>query len=212
MPNHVYNIISVEEKYAEKLEEISKVGLCRYYKPMPAILENTTAPAPKTMPAAEYNNLIDKYGAADWYTWCNNNWGTKWGCYDAEYEDGVYKFHTAWSPVSNSIIELLLEDIPDLIYEWEEEQGFGAEMEYIQKKLLNYNEWDIPYWSFDVQLNHPTIPNMGGTITYLENEYKGQNGIYKAGWYADYELEEYLADNQEEATKLYKKIWIKYQN
>ena len=35
MPNHVYSIISVEEKYIDKLEEISKVGLCRYYKPMP---------------------------------------------------------------------------------------------------------------------------------------------------------------------------------
>ena len=44
MPNWVINKISVEDKYAEKLEEISKVGIARYYKPIPEELVNTIAP------------------------------------------------------------------------------------------------------------------------------------------------------------------------
>lgn len=45
MPNHCYTFITVEEKFNKKLKEIAKVGLCRYYVPMPVELENTTSPA-----------------------------------------------------------------------------------------------------------------------------------------------------------------------
>ena len=45
MPNWVRNCISVEEKYSEKLEEISKVGLARFYFPLPEDLKETKAPA-----------------------------------------------------------------------------------------------------------------------------------------------------------------------
>ena len=53
MPNHVYSIISVEEKYIDKLEEISKVGLCRYYMPMPLELEKSSSPC-KIITAAQH--------------------------------------------------------------------------------------------------------------------------------------------------------------
>ena len=38
MPNHVYSTLSVydpTEEQREKLQEISKVGICKYYKPRP---------------------------------------------------------------------------------------------------------------------------------------------------------------------------------
>ena len=59
MPNHVYNSISVEEEYAEKLAEIAKVGLCRYYKPMPDDLQGTTSPQriPETISQQQYDIL-----------------------------------------------------------------------------------------------------------------------------------------------------------
>ena len=43
MPNHVFNHISVEEQYADKLQEIAKVGLCRYYRPMPEELTDSVS-------------------------------------------------------------------------------------------------------------------------------------------------------------------------
>ena len=60
MPNHVYNVITVEEKYAEKLAEIAKVGLCRYYKPMPEDLKGTTSPQriPETISQEEYTTSL----------------------------------------------------------------------------------------------------------------------------------------------------------
>jgi hypothetical protein len=100
MPNHVFCNISVEEKYADKLKEIAEVGLAQYYKPRPKELEDTTAPARigETITKEESDRLIELYGHNNWYDWSYQNWGTKWGCYDSEYEDGHYRFTTAWNP------------------------------------------------------------------------------------------------------------------
>jgi len=56
------------------------------------------------------NDLVTKYGYANWYDWCVANWGTKWNAYDArewsvtEHGDGtahatIY-YETAWSPAT----------------------------------------------------------------------------------------------------------------
>ena len=84
MPNHVYNTISVEEEYADKLKEIAKVGLAQYYKPRPKDIEGTTAPSDigSNITQEDYDRLVSKYGCADWYTWSIREWGTKWGCYE----------------------------------------------------------------------------------------------------------------------------------
>lgn len=49
--------------------------------------------------------LVAKYGAADWYGWQRNNWGTKWGTYDTKTHqlggDGspiLIEFESAWGP------------------------------------------------------------------------------------------------------------------
>ena len=31
---------------------------------------------------AKYDELMAKYGCADWYEWAIRNWGTKWNAYD----------------------------------------------------------------------------------------------------------------------------------
>lgn len=51
----------------------------------------------------QYDSMMAKYGCADWYSWANSNWGTKWGAYDVkEWEvngaSASIKFDTAWSP------------------------------------------------------------------------------------------------------------------
>ena len=116
MPNHVYSIISVEEKYADKLKEIAKVGLCRYYKPTPLELQNSQSP-PKIITSAQHKEgekgitkvmqrrYKEEYGYDNWYDWANHNWGTKWGCCDNEFKDNEYWFNTAWCPLSTIVFE-----------------------------------------------------------------------------------------------------------
>jgi hypothetical protein len=193
MPNHVYNVITVEEKYAEKLAEIAKVGLCRYYKPMPEDLVGTTSPQriDETISQEEYMTLTKKYGTADWYTWANREWGTKWGAYEGEYEDGRYSFQTAWSPPSGKIFDMLVNDIPDFDYFWEEEQGYGAEITVMRGEIVEQLEWDIPDWEYIEGEDE---------ILLLTEDYENYMGKFKKGYYQHYDLEGgYLGDTLEEA-------------
>lgn len=59
MPNHCYAHITVSEKYSKKLEEIAKVGLCRYYRPMPEELVNTSSPA-RVVTQEEYDKQMEE--------------------------------------------------------------------------------------------------------------------------------------------------------
>lgn len=77
-----------------------------------------------------YNN-VQKYGAADWYSWSIRNWGSKWNSYG--YDDLDYRgagneigFYTAWSRVE-PIMERLSQMFPDaeFFYQWADED-FGC--------------------------------------------------------------------------------------
>lgn len=64
----------------------------------------------------EKGALLKKCGATNWYDWCCDNWGTKWGTYDlniTEFStDGfpiLVSFNTAWSPVSKDVMILIEE-------------------------------------------------------------------------------------------------------
>ena len=202
MPNHVFNFISVEEKYADKLAEIAKVGLCRYYKPMPEELVGTTSPQRmgKTISQEEHDRLTEKYGTSDWYTWASREWGTKWGCYKTSYEDGGYTFQTAWSPPNEEIFRMLMEDIPSFYYEWEEEQGYGAIWKAENGDFYREMEWDLPEWSTkkwdeltgDMLDEYREKVYGYGYVTLLKEDYSNGQGNYKRGYYLDYILEEFL--------------------
>tara|TARA_B100000683_G_C12474722_1_gene549078 strand:- start:1196 stop:1645 length:450 start_codon:yes stop_codon:yes gene_type:complete len=143
MPNWVINKISVEDKYAEKLEEISKVGIARYYKPIPEELVNTTAPQriPETISAEHSNYLKSKYGFDNWYYWCVKNWGTKWGCRENEFTNNEYWYHTAWAPLCRDLFDRLAIDIPCFNFIWEEEQGFGEKWKCENGIFTKIEEW-----------------------------------------------------------------------
>jgi hypothetical protein len=212
MPNHVYAQITVSEKYRKKLEEIAKVGLCRYYRPMPEELVNTSSPA-RVVSQEEYDKqmeknktddfksypltidrqkmLLDLYGADNWYDWSHKNWGTKWGCYDNDYSHGTYGFTTAWGPVSGDIMDMFLNDVPTFNYHYEEEQGWGAEFEIVDGEDIRTLEWDTPDWE---ETDHDDI-------YFLENDYQNSIGNYKKGYYGWGSLDEYLGDTLEEAIK-----------
>ena len=64
-----------------------------------------------------------KYGAATWYDWARENWGSKWNAYQTEeLEDNTIEFNTAWSNVKPVIIALS-EKFPDIEmrYQWADE-------------------------------------------------------------------------------------------
>jgi len=93
----------------------------------------------------------------NWYDWNIRNWGCKWdvGIADDnhfvdtsmdELKDGgvQYNFDTAWSPPSEAI-EKLSTQHPNVTFRlyYEEEQGWGGEVEYINgegKTILEYDD------------------------------------------------------------------------
>jgi len=108
-------------------------------------------------------NFSDKpfgdFSGDDWYNWNIRNWGTKWDVAvseDNQYptttieeaENGEnyvvhYNFETAWSrPVA--VLEKLSEQYPTLLFtlSYEEETGWGGEMEILRGKIISESEYD----------------------------------------------------------------------
>lgn len=57
---------------------------------------------------ARYAENEAKCGAANWYGWCCDNWGTKWNACDTEIEEAdrwrIVRFDTAWNQPAASLI------------------------------------------------------------------------------------------------------------
>ena len=182
MPNHVYTRIVISDP-TKKQEEILKQikldgGLCRYYNPMPKELEGTTSPSDKP----------------NWYDWCCENWGTKWGCYEFGLDDGVIMFTSAWSPIGDNIIQMFAKDFPNFRYEWEEEQGYGSEMDYEGGECVRQWDYDCPEWEEIEEVE--TEENICYTITKLLYEHPNyDDGV---GYYADWS-NDFLGRTLEEA-------------
>jgi hypothetical protein len=96
----------------------------------------------------------------DWYNWNIRNWGTKWDVavhdgdeypetvlheHKSEGEDQwlVYGFNTAWSPPM-PVIEKLSALVPNCVVtlSYEEEQGWGGEIEFVNGKMTAESNYD----------------------------------------------------------------------
>ena len=106
-------------------------------------------------------NYLRPNPAGEWqYDWSVSNWGTKWDVSvsdDEKWPDTellndepngenqvlVYRFNTAWSPAVPAI-EKLSEQYPDLLFthSFEEEQGWGGELEILNGNLLSESQYD----------------------------------------------------------------------
>ena len=94
-----------------------------------------------------------------WYSWNNRNWGTKWDATNPELvneeENGenlvlVYQFDTAWAPPL-PVMEKLSEQYPNLLItlSYEEEQGWGGEMEFLKGECISESEYDSKCYECD---------------------------------------------------------------
>jgi len=100
------------------------------------------------------------FSTNDWYNWNVRNWGTKWDIavssndeYSDTYVEGptqngenlvvFYNFNTAWSPPVPAI-EKLSSQYPTLLFtlSFEEETGWGGEMELLRGEVISISEYD----------------------------------------------------------------------
>ena len=113
----------------------SKVGLLSAFVPIPLELVNRPAMAPGA--CSSDVQLIAKYGARDWYEWCNKNWGTKWDVmadgvgFDEEGVFLVAYFESAWAPPVPGI-RAISELFPDVQFDLRyEEPGCDFEGQFV---------------------------------------------------------------------------------
>ena len=102
-----------------------------------------------------------------WYDWNITNWGCKWDVavadneeypeteLIADYPNGenhvlVYQFDTPWSPPVPAMLKLS-EQYPKLLLtlSYEEEQGWGGEMEFLRGKCISSSEYDDKCYECD---------------------------------------------------------------
>jgi len=227
MPNWVRAELSfgvTQEKVSKIKEEIiDKKGLCRVYNPMPEELNNHTAPAriiskeeyekqqqkPKEpygsygITQEMYDDFTKRFGCADWYTWANNNWGTKWGDCNIELEeqetiDGmvecIMRWESAWAPIPLEYVERFLNQYgadTSSDYYWEEEQGFGESYKFYKRVAdpdgAGYldvdNVWDVPEWE-----GWYKAEKSGRYFTKLTEFYSSIYGEWEEGYYEEYDL------------------------
>ena len=227
MPNHVINNIVVEKKYATILEEISKVGLLEYIKPMPKSLDTSDVTEDSLKKSVKWKetdienqvrikNQCDfnekVHGHRTWYGWSLEHWGTKWADYETEFwqDDhfAYYRFTTAWSSPSSEIIRQFANIIPDFEYVWEEEQGFGERIKYENSVIKSFIEWDLPEWElvWEEDYGGKEVVGNESDYTYLKEPYFYDGETYPVGFYVSYNLNEYRGDTLTEAKATTKEL------
>ena len=168
MPNHVYTKVQVNGTEEEVQNFFTKHFVeddrgnttfdFNTFVAMPEELAGTISPRDKENP-----DLIEKYGADNWYDWNISNWGTKWNSYDNDVnvEDESFCFQTAWS-LPDPIFAMMAELYPTMTFDIEcvEEGGFFAGEVTIADGVVNENltsdseEWktfanEMLGWEFD---------------------------------------------------------------
>jgi len=205
----------LSDKQKQILEVIASTqnGLCGYYRPMPDDIRNTTSPT-QVVSQRDYNRIMKenakidrskewyhepkpitqkmqvelkrKYGVDNWYDWAYKNWGTKWGCYDHELDGNTIRFSTAWGLFDISILDKLAEDFPEFMLHFEEEQGWGGVVEYVNGDFHSMEEYDAPMWDCTgIDTDEGRITQLLETI----HDVGFREGA-DAGYYYDYDLNE----------------------
>ena len=165
MPNHVYNTLygTDKPKTMELFHNASKElngGLAMLLMPRPQEQED------------------------NWYHWNLDNWGTKWGCYEQDVDGDQLHFTTAWSRISDELVDMIGLHFPNFTLEYEEEQGWGGQIIYKNGELYQHETYDIPEWGAEAKTED------GRDVYYLDSDYEKLGHTYPRGWYYSMSLEE----------------------
>jgi hypothetical protein len=97
--------------------------------PIPNELTDTVSGSENAKPdwqKKQSQDLMNKYGADNWYDWSIMNWGTKWNAIDTEVEqrDGtlIYRFNTAWDAprrIAEALLRMQKTILQDINISWE---------------------------------------------------------------------------------------------
>lgn len=110
MPNWCDNFIEVTHEDPDMMVRFKKAfdegKLLQEFVPCPEELleEVPVGDGWQERREAKEQSNFEKYGHNDWYSWCIENWGTKWDIsegeldYNAEENDACGYFNSAWSP------------------------------------------------------------------------------------------------------------------
>ena len=174
MPNHCSNNLTITgppDKVKEFIEDVDeKKGIFGTYMPIPKELKNSVSGSVesgivriqeevngkteyKDLSAEESAAIFKKHGACNWYDWCIENYGTKWGDYELYHEDGQnwFGFDSAWSPPIEGL-EKLSNMFPDLTFDLEyDEPGMCFAGQNIFKNGSNTEVW------YDDNYTHPDL-------------------------------------------------------
>lgn len=122
--NNTFELVGPKEKireFEQFLEKNNGKEWFSFFAETPKELTETEAPNRNPSSAEE---LIEKYGASDWYTWNCNTYGCKWNCdaqdwtvneYDEENLSINFWFDSPWGP-------------PDALYERIENGEYGDDL------------------------------------------------------------------------------------
>jgi len=143
MPNWCNNVVELSHENPEMMERAVKSfydgSFLNEFVPVPEDLHITAGResdenAQKALEEKEKANL-EKYGYANWYDYCVNEWGTKWDVEPYEpvslQKDGrlTLSFDSAWSP-------------PTQAYEKLTELGFSVRAYYYECGMGFCGVWD----------------------------------------------------------------------
>jgi hypothetical protein len=138
MPNWCNNTVELShenpEMMARAVKSFNDGSFLNEFIPVPADLNITAGResdenAQKALEEKEKTNL-EKYGYANWYDYCVNEWGTKWDIEPYEpvtiQEDGrlTMSFDSAWSPPTQAYEKLLDLGFSLRAYYYESGMGF----------------------------------------------------------------------------------------
>jgi hypothetical protein len=187
MPNHVTNVLTIENVSEERLAAILAAVRMDDMEGRRSLDFNKIIPMPDSVYQGNLGQAErQSYGENNWYDWAVKNWGTKWNSYDYDSEpihDGAnqIEFMTAWSEPM-PVIERLSQLFPDAQFRhaWADED-IGANAGEILYQNGEHIDYDVPsrhskeayemtadIMCFDLRENGYRFSEKGGNYRYSE--------------------------------------------
>lgn len=148
--NNTFELVAPKEKVREFesfLEEKNGKDWFDFFLPCPAELKDGGAVSFHDEPKPD---LVEKYGASDWYTWSVNNWGCKWNCdaqdwnvedYDDDNLSIRFWFDSPWGPPTELYNFIDAQDGLNVFANFHEEgMGFVGKFEYGSCDSYDYSD------------------------------------------------------------------------